>query len=119
MIFKLIASGKYIAIGGLSLVGSAAHEVRIVMFFQINDGDVQGWKLSIGHPDDPEPDFRYIETREVELAKWPFPNAAVYFVGEVDPRLVSETAPPVLLSEAARFIIPFINEDGPPEGIDW
>ncbi len=121
-IVELLEGGKAVAYGGLSLVGEAGYIVYVVGFLQAKDGQsgqVKGWTLAIGHPEQENPDFRHVDTTVAPLTEWPFPNTMTFFVGEAEEKLVVADASADELQAAARFILPFISDDGPPKGIDW
>lgn len=118
-VMELLEDGRVAAYGGLSLLGDSGHIVYVIGLLQAKDGNLKGWTLAIGHPEQEKPDFNHIDTMVAPLIELPFPNTMTYFVGEADEKLVAADVSPDELKAAARFILPFISDEGPPKGIDW
>jgi hypothetical protein len=119
VVIELLKGGRVAAYGGLSLLGDSGHIVYMVGLLQAKDENLKGWTLAIGHPNQEKPDFNRIDTTTAPLTELPFPNTMTYFVGEADEKLIAANVPPEELQAAARFILPFISDEGPPQGIDW
>lgn len=115
---SFLTSGKVIVYGGLSVIGPREAFVYMVGVLQSRGRVLSGWTLSIGHPDQEEPDFCRIDTSKKELTELPFPNTMAYFVCEGDERLVAADVPQDELKAIVRFVLSFISDNGPPEGID-
>jgi hypothetical protein len=118
-VISLLQNGKVTVYGGLSLIGPLGNFVYMVGVLQAKDENLFGWTLSIGHPDHEHPDFQRIDTTAAQLTELPFPNTMAYFVSEGDQRLVAGDVPSDDLKAVARFVLPFISDEGPPKGIDW
>jgi hypothetical protein len=113
---ELLISGKVAALGGLSLIGSGGVIVRVVTLLQAKDKFANGWTFQTSTK---KPLVTYIDTSIAPPKIYPFPNTMVYFVGEADSELIGLDAKKETLEEVVSFIIPFINDGGPPKGIDW
>ena len=117
-IAEIIESGKPVVFGGISLIGAKGYIVTEIGMTQIKDGNPRGWFLSLGHPDKDPPDFVYADP-DHPLDDFPFPNTITYFVGVGDEQFLEKDAPQEELEAMARFVLAFISDSGPPEGIDW
>ena len=117
--FDLFAAGKAVAFGGISLIGNQGYVVYMIGFLQVKNEHIHGWSLVIGHPEKKVPDFSFIDTTVAPLTEFPFPNVITYFVCQVDENLLMADASQEQLEAAARFILAFISDEGPPDGIDW
>jgi hypothetical protein len=118
-VVELLKGGKVSVYGGYSLIGERGSFVYMVGILQLKDENLFGWVLSIGHPGHQPPDFRRIDTRSAPLKELPFPNTITYFVCEGREVLVAADVKMDELKAVARFVLPFISDEGPPKGIDW
>ncbi len=118
-VIELLETGRVAAFGGYSLIGDVGHQVFVIGVLQMRNKELRGWSLMLGHPLREQPDFEFIDTTIAPLTELPFPNLMTYFVGEADEKLMTPDAPREELEAIARFILPFIKDCAPPDGIDW
>lgn len=120
-----IENGKTVVIGGLSLVGESGYMVPVVGIIKTgavteDSTHLKGWSLHLGHPDEKFRMLRHFNTEQsIEDVCLPLPNCIVYFACETDSALIEEDADAETLMQIAHFVVPFINDDGPPKNIDW
>lgn len=117
-VIEILATGKAVACGGISIIGHRGHIVRIISLLQIKDKNFHGWLFTQGHPNK-KPGFEFIDATIGSLNELPFPDYMTYFVGEVDKAILQKDILVEELESITQFIIPFISNDGPPTGIDW
>lgn len=117
-VVRLIEQGKAVAFGGVSIIGKEGCLVYVIGLLKVNGQSLQGWMLYIDHPEK-DSDFNFIDSSRSPLNELPFPNTITYFVAEADESLIRPDAPQQELQDIARFVVAFISDDGPPEGIDW
>ena len=115
---QLLDLGRAIVIGGVSLMGDEGHIVPMVTAIQVLPGDnLKGWNLAIH---DGQPTLRHFDTTGKSLDQDPLPNLMVYFVGVLTrEEILDRDASQDEISGIVRFILPFISDEGPPQGIDW
>ena len=118
-IAEIIEEGKAIALGGISVIGERLYVVSVISLLQMKDRVLRGWPLAIGHPEKEELEFDLVDTSVSFPAEYPFPSTMIYFVAEADEKVVAVDAPAEELQAIARFVLPFISDEGPPRGIDW
>ena len=116
---RLLWEGKTVVVGGISLIGADMYVVPIISVLRLpkHHGMLHGWALAIGHPVKALA-FDYFDVSKGQPADF-MPNAIVYFIGETEERFASEDAPEDALIAIARFVFPFISDEGPPKDIDW
>jgi hypothetical protein len=114
----VLDTGKPAAFGGVSLLGDSSVIIHIGVL-QVQVGRLHGWHLAIGDPNRQPAAFVYIDTAIAPVDDLPFPTFKTYFVGEGDIKLMRRDISPKELTAIARFILAFINDDGPPAGIQW
>ena len=118
LLAALLSGGTVVAYGGVSIEGEQGFIVPMIGLFLMENKVLRGWQLRT-RPKEGGCDFRHIDTAKEPLEEIPFPNYMVYFVGTSDRTIVEENADREALLAHARFILPFISDDGPPAGIDW
>jgi len=118
-VIELLQNGKIAVYGGISLLGEFGTIVCKIGFLQLKDEILRGWLLAINHPEEETANFKYVDTSSAPLTEIPFPDTIVYFAGEADESLIAPDASLEELKSVARFILPFISDEGPPDGIDW
>ena len=120
MLSELLLNRKVAAFGGISIKGEMGYFVPMIGVFQLDVESLalRGWLMRT-HPENSSCNFRFIDTSKEPLSELPFPNTMVYFVGESDEAIINSDARQDELLAIARFIPPFISDEGPPAGIDW
>lgn len=120
-----LENGKTVVIGGLSLIGEKMYMVPTVGIIQLTKrepegGDMRGWALHLGHPDEKFRKLCYFDTAQsAEDMALPLPNYLIYFACEINTEFTQEDADAETLMQIAHFVVPFISDAGPPKGIDW
>lgn len=114
-----LLTGKTIVVGGISFIGASMKLVPTISIARLVNGVLRGNTLSIGHPTH-ELGFRPFDVNTTDYATSDIlPDGMVYFVGVTEPRFANEDAPEAELICIARFVFPFISDEGPPKGTHW
>jgi hypothetical protein len=95
------------------------HIVPVVSLTRMHDNtQLCGWTIAVGHPRKAL-GFEYIELGAL-VDEIPVPTLMVYFIGRVDrDELATSAAPLEDLLALTRFVMAFIDDNGPPATIDW
>ncbi len=110
-----------IVVAGLNLVGDMGYICPTVSLISANEqtGDMSGWSLCLGDPnsltDDRPYHFRTSTNEGVSTVRGTeIPNTMLYFQAEVAAELTGPDADPKKLDEVLAYVLPFINDNGPP-----
>lgn len=117
---ELLIAGRVVVSGGISLLGEEGRIVQIISLMRMDTENerVYGWVLKC----DSEPTLEFLDSADNTLPEWtymPFPEVLVCFVGTTDEGLLRADAPQKEIADILRFVVPFIDAEGAPEGIDW
>lgn len=117
---QLLSTNKITIVGGVSLIGTKMWVVPVIGILQMyKQGFWRGWSLYIGHPDN-ELAFTWVDSEQTPMQEVPVANTMIYFVGTSEQTsLVLADASLDDLTALARFVFPFISDEGPPKGVDW
>jgi hypothetical protein len=110
-----------VVFAGLNVIGEDGYVCPTVTLLYVDSesGDMRGWSLCLGCPDQCEAVPYYFEicdksdfkgkTRGTEI-----PNAIIYFQAEIDPDLTLENVAIEKLDEIFAYVLPYISDEGPP-----
>ncbi|MCA9355349.1 hypothetical protein KC865_02250 [Candidatus Kaiserbacteria bacterium] len=112
---------KAMVVAGLSLIGEQGCVCPTVSVIGSDQetGEIFGWSLCLGNPNSHSKDqlhyFRTSSDEKVGTAEGTeWPNVMVYFQAEVSKELVRADANPDELHKVIAYVMPYINDVGPP-----
>ena len=115
LMMQILLAGKPFLVAGLSLIGEHGYIVRSVGIYEGVDRTgntfqgLRGWTVHAGHPKHRLNRLRYIDSRQGD-ANLALPNTMVYLVGEVDPKLLDESADHAKVEKIIEYAMAQIHD---------
>lgn len=114
---QLLESGRPTLIAGLSLLGDMGYISATVAILQASEfnsegqaDQLKGWNFFSGHPDRKLNKPQYLDLKAGKTTELAIPNTMVYFVAEVDTKLLDKNTDRKQLKKVIDYALTFVHD---------